>query len=370
MTIQLGDSDGQQSIVVIDDDGDLLHKLATGLRENLAEEGVEVRTWRPSADQDPRAEFDGLVDAGTTLVITDYDLTRNGLTGLFGLSIVSWCQARLIPVGDFSRGQASTLPHEPNLFELRIPTSLDKAIAVGSNAFRGFRDLRAELANDAVQLELLRSPAEALSVALGRPHLEGQFALYMSRLSASNSSLLDRIRTATTPSTPGPDKAQLLVYVIGHVLHNAVLRYPGPLLSQSALDAFCATRHEEDLALAEVFATAVYTGPFSSSGPYYWREDVNQVMDQRASTISDELYDSIGEYNRAVVEGVVQRPLARHSCSRCGGLNGGYYCPLTDRPVCERPDCSIAANSWIPAGADLCRIERDFYDEWSPLLGL
>lgn len=370
MTTHTGAPDSQPSIVIIDDDDDLLQKLAAGLRETLAEDRVDVRTWLPSAQEDPRAEFDNRVDATTTLVITDYDLTKNGLIGLFGVSIVSWCQARLIPVGDFSRGHLSNLPREPNLFELRIPTDLNQAIQVGSTAFRGFRDLRAELARDADQRAQLRSPAEALAAAVGRPHLEAQFALYMSRLSASNSALLDRLRTAMTPGTPEPDKAQLLAYVIGHVLCNAVLRYPGPLLSQAALVAFCSTATIEAPMLSKIFADALYTGPFSSDGPYFWRQDVDRIMDVHASAMPDRTFETGGQYNRAVIEHLAQRPLASHSCARCGGLNGGYYCPLTDRPVCERADCSIAANSWIPAGADLCRIERDFYDEWSPLLGL
>jgi hypothetical protein len=316
------------------------------------------------------------VDDDTVLVVTDFDLTKNGLTGLFGATIVSWCQARSIPVGDFSRANVGDLPTEPNLFELRVPTDIDAGGAFAASIFRGFRDLRSKLiAGDA--LVNLRSPAEILAVVLGRPDLEGQFVLYMSRLGAANSALLDRLRSAAPDSEPSsrPDMARLIAYVVGHVLVNAVLRYPGPILSASALAAYLATSEGEISAVSEMFAEARYEGPFGSDAAFYWRTGVDNRLDSEAGSSGDESFPrlevfDIGEFNRAVVERRLGRSLAAHGCERCGGTRGGYLCPFTNRPVCERSDCSVAANSWIPAGADLCRIERDFYDEWAPLLGL
>jgi hypothetical protein len=99
-----------RSLLLIDDDGDLLAKLQAALEEELSDEAVEIRIWKPDHDDNPVDVFAKLVDPETVLVVTDYDLTRNGLTGLFGASIVSWCQSRLLPVGDFSRGNIVSLP--------------------------------------------------------------------------------------------------------------------------------------------------------------------------------------------------------------------------------------------------------------------
>lgn len=360
------------SLVLIDDDPALLAALAEQIADELKDERCAIKTWAPEDGQDPSARFDDLVDQQTVLVITDSDLTQHGLNGLFGATIVSWCQARLLPVADFSRGNVADLPSEPNLFELRLPTEANDSARYAAAVFRGFMEIHTSLSSDDERLKAMRSPAQALAVVLDQPHLEGQFALYMSRLGAANSTLLETLRAELSESS-SPDtqaKARLLTYVVGHVLVNAVLRYPGPVLSTEALCAYVSTTQDEADALHALFEDAAYAGPFASAGvPFFWRNDVDAVLSAGASEL-EATFESFGEFNRAVVEKLLGREIAKHGCPRCGGTRGGYLCPFSKRPVCERADCSVAANSWIPAGADLCRIERDFYDEWAPLIGL
>lgn len=360
------------SIVVIDDNQDLLTKLQTALARELAPDGVEIRTWKPDVNEKPRDEFQRRVDENTVLVVTDYDLTQNGLTGLFGVSIVSWCQSRAIPVGDFSRANVPNLPKQSTLFELRVPSSIDEGARYTARMFRGFRDLREELASDAVNLKLVRSPAEVLATVLKRPQQESQFALYMSSLGAASASLSGDPSFAPPSDdiTINAKKERILAYVLGHVLANAVLRYPGPILSERALCAYVATTESEAEAIGVLFREAIYVGPFSAGATYYWRSDVDRIIDRESATVEDTGFDTWGAFNRAVIEKRLGAHLASHECLRCEGRNGGYLCPFTARTVCERADCSVAANSWIPAGADVSRIEREFYDEWAPLLGL
>lgn len=365
--------DGQPSVVLIDDNEEKLNELQRALQLHTDEDNVAIKAWKPTDGEDPYEKFEEIVGDNTVLVVTDYDLTKAGLTGLFGVSIVSWCQARFIPAGDFSRGNQTSLPSEPNLFELRVPTDIEEAARYTTTMFRGFRDLRNRLDNGTVDFTSVRSPAEVLAAAIGRPTLESQLALYMSLLGAANASLLDSLRKALSQKEQIPDseKILLLSYVIGHVLANAVMRYPGPILSEKALCAYLATGNEERAALREIFvAEASYDGPFSAGTQFYWRDKVDSVIARHAPSIGDAAFETSGEFNRAVIEKILKRPLAKHQCTRCTGVKGGYLCPFTERPVCERSDCSVAANSWIPPGADLCRVERDFYEEWAPLLGL
>lgn len=363
----------EPSLVLIDDNEEKLNELHHALQMHMSEDDVGIKAWKPTDGEDPFQKFNELVDDDTVLVVTDYDLTKGGLTGLFGVSIVSWCQARFIPVGDFSRGNLAGLPSDPNLFELRVPTEIEEAARYTTTMFRGFRDLRDTLEDGSVDLTSLRSPAEVLATVIERPTLESQLALYMSLLGAANASLLDSLRKAFSQKEriPEDDKIRLLSYVIGHVLANAVMRYPGPILSEEALCAYLATVGEERAALRGIFDTeARYDGPFSSGAQYYWRDGVDDIIAQHVSSIGDASFETFGELNRAVAEKILNRQLANHECVRCSGTKGGYWCPFTRRPVCERPDCSVAANSWIPPGADLTRVERGFYDEWAPLVGL
>jgi hypothetical protein len=359
------------NLLLIDDNAESLESLRQRLAALVPGEEVEIRTWVPTEDDGPPAEaFEARVDDRTALVITDYDLTTS-VKGLFGLSIVGWCQKKSIPVGDFSRGNVANLPKEPNLFELRVPTDDEHGAVFVATTFRGFRTLRSGIEEAPALLTERRSLAAVLASLLGRPRLESQLAAYMSRLGAANSALLQQLRNFAGEEQPDDaDKIRLLTYVLGHVLCNAILKYPGPILSRHGLCAYMATTTDEAEAVEPLFTGARYTGPFSEGHSYFWREDVDRILDDLGGEIGDADVESFADLNRRIMEAALERPLAVHGCDRCNGVKGGFWCPFTARPVCDRADCSVPSSSWIPAGAQLCRVERDFYDEWAPLLGL
>jgi len=304
------------------------------------------------------------------LVATDYDLTST-VRGLFGVTIVAWCQQRFIPVGDFSRGNVAALPKEPNLFELRIPTNEAEAARFIVSTFNGFLEIKRGLLDDPDIISSRLSLAAVLASILSRPELESQFTLYMSRLGASNSSLLDQLKLFAGAAQPLVwDKIRLLCYVLGHVLLNAILKYPGPILSEKALCGYVATSEDEAENLFKIFETARFEGPFGHYARYYWRDGVDNKIDELGLALDGDQFETFADFNRGAVERALGRKLDNHDCARCGGVKGGFLCPFTQRPVCLQSDCSVAASSWIPQGAQLCRVERDFYDEWAPLLGL
>ena len=115
-----------------------------------------------------------------------------------------------------------------------------------------------------------------------------------------------------------------------------------------------------------------YSGPFAGIRPLVWRDDVDRIL---ADSVNEESVELVGEkenYNRFAVSRILDRTPATHGCKRdgCDGQRGGYWCPFTKRVVCLREDCSTAARAWIPDGADLCRVEAEFFEEFEPLLGL
>jgi hypothetical protein len=357
------------SILLVDDDEKLLAQLADQLAPLLRDVAVDIRTWAPVRADDAMGQLDQLVDDTTLLVVTDFDLTTGGQTGFFGPTVVGWCQQRAVAVGDFSRKTKNALPKEPNFFELRVPSS-DAAAEFVANAFRGFLTIRDAVAEQAEQYQSLRSPASVLAQILGRPNLESQLALYSPRLGSSSGALLQRI-LATAPDDIEPsqdEKLKLLAYVAGHVLLNAVLKYPGPILSADALCAYCGVASDQFARIADIFSSARYQGPFAAGGEFFWREEVDDILEALRPDEDDEV-ETLGEINRIALEQKLGEQLGRHGCGRCGGQNGGFYCPFTRRAVCTRPSCSVGSSSWLPDGASACRIEKDFYEEWAPLLG-
>lgn len=355
------------NIVLIDDVENNLVELRDAIAASTAGRELEVRTWLPSADDASAEEsFDQHVDGNTVLVVTDYDLTSGGKTGLFGSTIVDWCNRRLIPVGDYSRGNKAKLPKEPDQYEIRVPQ--DTAIAAGFilSVFDGFDAIQKAIGNNWATLSQKRSPAAILADILGRPLEESRLALYGVKIGAPNSSLMESISQHENVEV---EKQRFIAYIIGHLLLNVILRFPGSIIDCEALAAFLAVNKSEMPSLRDTFASAVYQGPFCSTEPLYWLSDVESILEtlQDGAEVDDAA--TIGKLNRITLEHALTRTFARHGCPRCGGDEGGFICAFTHKTVCMRSDCSVASNAWIPQGARLCRIEKIYYDEWAPMLG-
>ena len=357
-------------IVLIDDDKRLLDGLRAAVVNRLPD--VSISTWRPGSDDDVAEAFKEHVnDDETVLVATDYDLTAGGLRGFFGATIVSWCQQLAIPVGDFSRRTPRLRPRETDLFELRIPPNDEEGADYIAATHDGFTALAAAIS----ELDLdpgTTSLAKYLAHALDRPHLESDFALYMARLGNGGTSVATRIiDSQSATSTGGRSPETAISYTLGHYLANVITRFAGPLLGLEALCAYVAAGTDEEAELAEMFDEARYEGPFSRLEQLFWRESVDAVLENFFGSVPDSA-DDIGTFHRRAIETALDRPLAPHECDRdgCDGMRGGFHCPLTNRPVCIRSDCSVAGSGWIPSGATSSRVEREYHDEWAPLLGL
>lgn len=358
------------ALVLVDDDPDSLHRLAASVERELGSEAV-VRPWYPDQCEDLAAEFETTAGTDTILVVADYDLTRLA-KGFFGHSVVAWCQRKLVPVGDFSRGQRHALATEPDLFHLRVPTDEQEASTFIARMFDGFRRVRKALEEDASLAPEKRSPAQVLAALLGRPSLESQMAPYLSRPSLFNSSLLDELTDDSTedPTVRAAAKEKVLTYILGHVLVNAVLKYPGPILGTGPLCAYLSTSEKAFDQIASLFEEAAYIGPFDRGTQFFWRDKVDSIIDRHAEDygVLESPTNSFGDYHRTVLTAVLGETPRAHDCTRCKGLKGGFWCPFTNRPVCELSECSSGSSSWVPSGAYACRVERDFYDEWSPIL--
>lgn len=362
------------TILLIDDKIEYLKPLKDALQARLP--ALNIESWIPTPEDGPKPfkKFETYLNNDLRLVVTDYDLTEQGQLGFFGATVVDWCQVRGIPVGDFSRGDASSLAKEPNLFEIRVPIeSTDASTSYIATVYEGFDQIRQAIAGDPTLLSR-KSPASALAAILGAKNLENQFAQYGVRYGGANSSLVDRFAATAAPEVhpANATKQSMLEYIIGHLLLNAVLKFPGPILDSYALAAFLATAAGEYDKYEALFTDAKYTGPFADLKPFYWTSKCQDILGAFADQLAkDASFETVGEQNRAMLELAIGAAVEKTpECERCHGKNGGFWCPFTKRAVCELPDCSVVSNVWIPAGARLSRIERGFYDEWAPILGM
>lgn len=356
-------------ILLIDDDPNVVGELKQALDAELEGTTLSTRVWSPGREDRPDTMFERLLTAETVMVVTDYDLTRGGSTGFFGSAVVDWCKRKFLPVGDYSRGTAlRQLPKEPDQYEIRVPSAPAEAAAFIKIVSTGFLSLTERIEDGWYELSLKRSPASILATVLNHPFEESRFAQYGTKIAAANASLMTQVSQMDSRNAAIAEMKRFLPYVLGHLLFNVILHFPGPIANTRALASFLAVSEDEMPALERHFLAAKYDGPFALLGPYFWIAEIESMLSTMRGEKEIEA-DTLGQLNRRTLELLEDRSLQRHECHRCQGEQGGLFCPFTKKTICSRSDCSIVSNAWIPQGARLCRIERDFYDEWAPLLG-
>lgn len=351
------------SISLIDDDPKHLSALRDAVVAKLNGGAFEVTTWVPTtSEKSVEEQFTEHVGEDVVLVVTDYDLTRD-LPGLFGTSVVAWCQKLALPVADYSRGDYALLPTIPDVFEFRLPKEVDLAATEIVAVAEGFQALRDAIASKQSVLEA-PSPAVMLAEILERPSEVPNFALYELQL-GSYKSVLERWRENSKPNV----RERIATYMLGHLLFNLILRYPGPILDARAVEAYFAIQFDMGGALLSLLEPARYNGPFERMKPYYWRARIDDVVEGWSNESNVEAHEDLAIYRRRLAEEKVGEKFKTHDCKRCGGERGGYICPFTDRIVCEREDCSVGTTSWLPHGAEIARVEKEYYEETEPMLG-
>lgn len=356
----------QPYLLLVDDDRAKLDDLLQAVRNVAGNRGIHVDPWCPSKDEEGVADaIANRIRSNPTLVVADHDLTEYGPAGFLGDSVVAACRNAAIPVGDYSRKPQFELTR-PDPFEFRFKMETTEAAAREIvNVLMGFHVLYTTLAEDPGHAAK-GNWAAVLASILGRDDLSGTFAMYSMRSGAASHGIMDRMG-----KDAAADKTRLYAYLIGHILHNSIMRYPGPLLDEQTVYSYLAIG-EPDSAGREVFRDrferARYEGPFSEFKDFYWQDRVEDIVldiGDRAGLPDNENLD---EYRRDAVLTVVDAP--PHGCPRCGGRNGGYRCPYTLKTVCDRSDCSVPSSSWIPPGAYVTRVDREFHEEWAPMIGL
>ena len=347
-------------VLVIDDEQPRLEQLVAAIQAEL--QGIRVKAWQPEKVENSLERFNSEVPS-VGLIVTDQDLTKAG-SGLLGSTITTWAQDTFLPVCNFSRQPQRKLPRESNFFELRVPREEDEQERARyiARIYHGFDQLRTYIE----EADEAQPTAKLLADSMGTPELQDDLAPYLTSVGYASSSFMQTVLAAGTPPT-GRDRDNFLAFILGHILVNAVLEFPGPIISQTTLAAYCAMSDRISEQLATLFADAAYIGPFSAPNMYFQRRLVDAHIDELAVDLDDQP-DEPDQYNRKVVQRALKLA-APHGCQRCNGTRGGLWCPFTKRAVCNRADCSVASNTWIPRGATLCRVEREYFDEWAPLLG-
>lgn len=143
--------------------------------------------------------------------------------------------------------------------------------------------------------------------------------------------------------------------ILGYWMYNQVLEYPGVLLNSVAAASYLGVDVDTFGASDEIralFNEARYEGPFSGVRDWWWTAELDSIL-----TLNTQVDD----------DGTVSaQTFIRREGHEIGGVQcleehdgAGYYCVLSDAPVCE--EHSVSPEAWIPAGASLTRISEEEY---------
>lgn len=219
-------------------------------------------------------------------------------------------------------------------------------VAVGS----GFEELRNTLNADMALLEKSQGPAGILALALKRPAAKADFLGY-----TAQNFFFFGAPAGEDEDDPTKQPIELLATQLGYWLFNYILRFPGPILSAGAAAAYLNvdTRSLESNQMQALIAQARYGGPFHEVEDYYWRDGLGEILDKLGGDIA----------NAPELLGLT---LNRIDAGDPG--SSAFFCVLTQRPIAH---ADAAPNpDWIPAGAQLARIQRNLYDQLGPMLSI
>ncbi|MEN5171503.1 hypothetical protein ABE427_02020 [Acinetobacter higginsii] len=298
------------------------------------------------------------------MVVIDHDLSSLQIR-ISESAITNACKQLAIPVCTYHRkptqndsqnlkdrvNQARSFSIEINIDE---DNHYEKCALEIIDVFHGFKYISKEfstLDSDTLQ----GGPAKIISAILKKPQLESLFARYTS----SSTLAADIIQYDEDASDDQISDIlnKRIPFILGCWLYNYVLPFPGILLNKIATSSYINLNIDQFHENSDEFESAKYHGPFSSNLAYWWRHDLDQIF------FDADVEDAVEYLNNKGKENILSC-----KCSVNSESDAGYYCIVKKQPISHIE--SIGHLSWIPQGADLCRINKKIYRRLAPMMGL
>lgn len=333
--------------------------------KNLYNENIENELYNSNADEDIWKRV--LDKLGILMVVVDHDLSALNDVKISESSITNACKQLSIPVCTYHRKPPNTdsqtlkdRVNQSRSFSIEINIDEDNDFQNAAqeiiNVFYGFEELKNKISH--LEEETLSGgPAKILSSILEKPELESLFTRYTSSstlaadiIQYNNEEDEDELISETIKSR--------LPFILGCWLYNYILPFPGIILNNIAAASYI-NIDPEQLAdkFFDEFKDAQYKGPFSNNDIYWWRYDLDQIL---FDANSENAYEHLLQKNLLEV-----MPC---KCSVSDTSPAGYYCIVRQAPISFEE--SKGNLSWIPEGADLCRINKKIYRKLAPIMGL
>lgn len=302
-------------------------------------------------------------ESDIAVVVADHDLSAINTVRISESAITDACKQASIPVCTYHRKpklvtEAQYLKQivsQTRSFSIAIDISnMEQAAREIISVADGFDRLinsYSEVAQDSRN----KGPAAILAQILGKPGLTNYFSRYASGPTLA-SDLIEYISPSANAMENKTAIERRVPFILGCWLYNYILPFPGILPNEVASASYVNLSLEDFSKNKDKFDNARYSGPFGDVKNYWWRSDLDRVL------IASDCEDGVAYLNK---QGITATPSI---CVVKQESPAGYYCLIKKAAISL--NASKGRLSWIPEGADLCRIDTDTYDSIAPIMGL
>lgn len=354
-------TDTDRRVLIFEDTDEQYELISEPLAHFLEGEGIQIERFGGFEDGEvPEGEASDITLEAITepsppsLVVLDWVLTKLPV-GVRREHVKVACEEAHVPLCVYHREPGGQFTHSQRLKQwdeqvIKIdpkddPADVAEQCASLVKSFVGIHR-HLERAEDghlksALQ-EILRAP----------PAAESQLDQYSWGRSeavtiARETEAMDRPRAAST--------------FVGYWIYNQLLRFPGVLLNARALASYLGIDSDALEGRPEVkaeFRDAQYEGPFSEIRERWWTPGIDEIRGEYTEPDDDSLADGPELAERMGFEDV------EPALCVAGHEGAGFYCILTDQPVCK--EHSIRPRGWIPIGASRARIYEEEFERMRP----
>jgi len=335
----------RNDVVIHEIDEDIAQRIVSSNEEVAFEEQLEnsIKNDYPNTD----------------LILVDHDLTRFK-SSLSEPVINSAALRNSIPVCRYHR-RPQHAQDEINMHELTgsvfaITVKLDNTIAKEVlNILDGFKQLR-EAYIDLQEDDRNKGPSSSVAKLLNKSGAASHLSMYTTGISFVTDLLKIKQTSAGSPNIKS-ELEKRFPYIYGYWLHNSILKFPGVILNEIATASYLNISLDKfnDSEIKDCFNKAKYDGPFSGVHDYWWRLELDEILEE------DRLIEVLK------VCGITEE-VEPCRCSVTGQAPAGYYDIFTHQPISL--DASKGNLGWIPKGADLTRANIELYNELAPILNI
>lgn len=289
------------------------------------------------------------------LLVIDHDLSgfKNDKLSEPVISIASHSSSiPLIRYARINRKSVDTLADAIDAgseFSIKIDTK-DPAEAAKKiiNAYDGFSKIKNAI--EALEYaQISKGPSSIIANITNAKTQEDNFWMYVSGASLLKE-LVELNDVMNAQQLDNPQKNKLIVdrlsYIIGYWFYNIVLTFPGVLLNKTATSSYLHITNQDLEQNQQFFETAKYNGPFSLTEDYWWKENLDEILDREEVETGFDL-------------------LAKNAI-HVEKQEGGYYCIMTQKAISFEESRSL---SWLPNGAILSKVDKNLYDQYAPFFG-